>query len=634
MRFLLSLKKILFGSIYSLLVICGFYACAGIGNPGGGNYDIDPPRFMASNPNPNAINVDKNKITLLFDEYISIENPNEKVIITPPQLKNPSISAVGKKITVELKDTLIPNTTYTFDFTDAIVDNNEKNALEGFSFAFATGDVVDSLEISGQVLNAEDLEPMPKIIIGIHSDHSDTAFTSKPFLRTSQTNDWGRFAIRNVAPGTYRIFALKDANRNFRFDQVTEAIAFSDSLIIPSFEPAIRMDTIWKDTITIETITPVDYTRFTPDNIILKLFEEHYDNPYLLKTERTAPHQFTMEFNSDTGMPPTINLLNDNDSEKNDWYVLEQSPDQKLMTYWITDSLIARQDTLWVEATYLTRDTLRVLVEKNDTIGLFQRRKQNTEDRKDDRIDFLNIEFTKSGVIDIADTFKIKFSEPLSSFDSSMILIEQKIDTFLQKVDLPVLRDSLNPLIYYIDFVWPFRQEYRISIDSAAIHSVYGKWNDAKETFIKTLGEEEYGSLYIPLSGIEGNGFGQLLNASGVPIKKSNIVDGELAFENLKPGKYYLRYIDDRNENGKWDTGNYSENKQPEDVYYYPGFFEVKKYVEWEQSWNVTAIPQEKQKPIEITKNKPAEKKPKRDRDNENKTNTNSTTSSMPRMPF
>jgi hypothetical protein len=641
MKFFQRIDKILFSTVCLLLSICGFYACASMGSPAGGDYDIEPPRFVKSDPAPNATLFNRNKITLFFDEYISIEKPSEKVIITPPQKKAPEIKSIGKKITVELKDSLIPNTTYTFDFTDGIVDNNEKNAVESYTFAFSTGDVVDSLVISGLLLNAENLEPMPNIMVGIHSDLSDTAFTSLPFLRTSQTNERGRFWIRNVAPGSYHLFALSDANRDFKFDQPGEAIAFDDSLIVPYFEPAVRMDTVWKDSLTVDNIQEVHYNRFMPDNIILRLFKEDFDLQYLSKTERTDSSRFVITFNSKAEPLPSVYLIDEED--KGEWYVMEQSPDRKILTYWISDSLIYRKDTVKIQLDYMAHDTLNSLTAMTDTLNLIRKKKETPKKEKkkgkeeEIEIEFLDVNITPAGTMDLFDTVKITFSEPLLPFDPQhLIHIQQKADTLWEARDFPVLQDSLNPRTYYIDHKWSYNEEYRIDIDSAAIFSIYNKWNDSIKANIKTKPEDAYGHLYIQIEGIEGRGFGRLLDGSEKIVRESSLIEGELIFENLKPGKYYLRYIDDANENGKWDIGNYAEKRQPESVYYYPAAFELKEFMgEWEQTWNVTELPVEKQKPLEITKNKPKEKQPKRseDRRNENQRNSNTNSSPGQRMP-
>ena len=232
---------------------------------------------------------------ILFDELVQLDKPSENVIITPPQMQLPVIRAAGKKVVVELKDTLKENTTYTIDFTNSISDNNEKNVFENFSFAFSTGDVIDTLEVSGILLNAENLEPMPGITIGLHKNLEDSAFVKLPFDRTSRTNDKGEFTIRNISPGSYRIFGLNDVNRDYKFDQPGEEIAFNDSIIIPSLEQTTRQDTLWKDSLTIDTIRTVGYTRYFPDDIQLRLFKENFVRQYLLKPERQQENLLTIK---------------------------------------------------------------------------------------------------------------------------------------------------------------------------------------------------------------------------------------------------------------------------------------------------------------------------------------------------
>ncbi|GHV10008.1 hypothetical protein FACS1894162_2150 [Bacteroidia bacterium] len=567
--------------------------------PEGGDKDLTPPRFVGSTPAPNAIHFDKNKISLEFDEYISLEKQAENVIVTPPQKKAPLIKAVGKKITVELKDTLIPNTTYTFDFTNGIVDFNEKNVLAGFSFAVSTGDVVDTMMISGLLLNAENLEPMPHVLVGIHSDLSDTAFTRLPFLRTSQTNGIGQFRIRNVTPGTYHLFALDDKNRDFRFDNAGEAIAFDDSLIVPTFIPALRMDTIWKDSLTVDTIMEIHYNRFLPDDVILRLFQEDFSTQYLSKTTRPNHHQVVMEFNAPVSIEeiPTISAE----------AILEQSPDRKTMTWWLTDTLVYRQDTLQIVADYCASDTLNQLMQMTDTFTLVAKKAPAPKLKKGEvaKPEKLDITVAPLGTMDVFDTLRITFSEPLLDFPKEKIRFSQKIDTLWQPRDFPLVQDALNPRMYYVDTIFPYEQEYQIKIDTAALTGIYGFVNDSLQVNFKMKSEKDYAQLFVAVSDNDFAGFGQLLDGSQKVVKQSPLQTGEIVFYDIKPGKYFLRYIDDANGNGRWDTGNYAENCQPEAVYYYSGAFDLKAWVELEQNWNVKAIPIEQQKPLEITKNKP-----------------------------
>ena len=591
-----------------------FPSCASIGNPNGGDFDTIPPVFVKSKPAPNSINYRGNKIELYFDEYINIEKPAEKVIITPPQFKMPVIKSIGKKIEIELKDSLISNTTYTIDFTNGIVDNNEKNPIDGFTFAFSTGDVIDSLVVSGLLLNAENLEPMPNIIVGLHSNLEDSAFTTQPFIRTSMTNDRGRFWIRNVAPGTYRLYALNDQNRNFIFDQDKEDLALYDSLITPDFFSSIRIDTTLINNLIVDTIKVISYNRFIPDDIIMFLFKESTYKQYLSKSERPMDRQLIFHFNSAIVLPPTINLLGDDSSNdfSASWFISEYSNDKKDITYWVTDSLIYKQDTIKVEAIYQISDSLNNLILFTDTINFPWRNRDNTNkdsrNESKERTDILKIEWNAKSIMDVYDTLKISFSEPVIDFDFDKIQIQQKVDTLWENKKFSIIRDTLNPRLFFVDHKWYYEQEFRIIVDSSAIYSTYGNWNDLISTTFRFNSEKEYGNLYVKIFGGEGPGFGELLDNSERVVRRSVLENGELIFEDLKPGDYFLRYIEDTNGNRKWDTGNYAEHLQPEKVYYYNALIPITKYGSHEQEWNIMQLPIEDQKPLDITKNKPVER--------------------------
>jgi len=631
------------GLFFGLFSFILFYSCASMGTPEGGPFDETPPRLFKSIPAANATRFGGRRIELFFDEYVSIEKPSEKVIITPPQKTMPVIRAIGKKITVELKDTLIPNITYTLDFTDGIVDYNEKNPLEGFTFAFATGDVIDSLMISGWLLNAENLEPMPNVIVGIHSNLEDSAFTSLPFLRTTMTNDRGKFSIRNIAPGTYRLYALKDANRNYKFDQKTEDIAFHDSLIVPSFEPAIRMDTVWLDSLTVDSIKEVHYTRFTPDDVILFLFNENFQTQYLSKIERPARNQLAFHFNSSDSLPPNIYLMKEDSIEniREDWYIPEFSPDKRDIIYWLTDSLLYQRDTIRVEADYWATDTLFNLARVTDTLRFVWKKapppKKSKKEKEAATIDFLKMDFSMNGSVNVFDTLKVTFSEPVPEFDPKKFRIQQKVDTLWEDRTFPMVKDTLNPRIFYINNNWDYSQEFQITVDSASIFSIYGKWNDSTSVKFKFKAQEEYVNIYMKVHGGEGAGFGELLNSSDKPVRTSALYNGELVFEDVNPGKYFLRYIEDLNGNRRWDTGNFARGLQPERVYYYPNAIDLpRKNTDFEGEWDIQALPHHKQKPLEITKNRPVDKKKqKRNEQNKNqqRNNTNSYNSNRMNAP-
>ena len=643
MNYKLGIKDYRFGrGVLLLFILILFFlpflfpSCGSIGSPLGGDIDTIPPVFLKSKPAPNSINFSGNKIELIFDEYIKIEKPAEKVLITPPQIKMPVIKSIGKKIIVELKDSMINNTTYTLDFTNGILDNNEDNAIEGFTFSFSTGDVIDSLVVSGLLLNAENLEPMPNIMVGLHTNLEDSAFTKLPFVRTSMTNDRGRFWIRNIAPGIYRLFALNDQNRNYKFDQVKEDIAFYDELITPDFISTIRLDTLRKDTLTIDTIMEVHYNRFIPDDILMFLFKESSDIQYLSKSERPIDRQLILRFNSNKGLPTSFNLLENNSiiNFPTDWVIPEYSNDKKDITYWITDSLIFKQDTIRVEANYMITDSLNNFVPHTDTLRFIWKNREpaskDTRNAPKVRTNLLRIDLSSKSTMDVYDTLKITFSEPAIDIDLDKIQIFQKVDTLWENRKFPIVRDTLNPRLLFVDHKWIYEQEFRIIIDSASIFSIYGSWNDSIGTSFKFNSEKEYGNLYVTIIGGEGPGLGELLDNSEKVVRRSILENGELVFEDLRPGNYFLRYIEDTNGNGKWDPGNYAEQLQPEKVYYYNGSLPVSKYGEHTQEWNISELPVENQKPLDITKNKPAARKETRSREQRNQGRQQNTGGSNP----
>ena len=349
-----------------MLVIIG-YSCASMGTPDGGPYDEMPPKFVGSSPKLHAVNTKNKKLELEFDEFIKLEKAAEKVVVSPPQLDQPEIKVVGKKVVIELIDTLKDSTTYTIDFSDAIVDNNEGNPMGHFTYSFSTGASIDTMEVSGTVLNAADLEPIKGIQVGLHKNLNDTAFTKLPFDRVSRTDSRGHFSIRGVAPGKYRIYALMDGNQNYLFDSKTEAIAFSDSIIIPSMMPATRQDTIWKDTLTIDTIKTVGYTRFMPDDIILRVFKEENTRQFFSRSQRDKENHFILKFSAKADTLPTLTGLN---FDATDAFIVEANTGNDSICYWIKDSLVYQMDTLEIQMDYLYTDSLNQLVPKTDTIYL------------------------------------------------------------------------------------------------------------------------------------------------------------------------------------------------------------------------------------------------------------------------
>ena len=605
------------------------YACANMASPNGGPYDEVPPKFISSTPAPGQLNYKGKKVEILFDELVQVDKPTENVIVTPPQMSQPVIRANGRRVVVALEDTLKENTTYTIDFTNSIADNNEKNVLQNFSFAFSTGPTIDTLQISGILLDAATLEPMSGITVGVHTNLADSAFTTTPFVRTSRTNDRGQFTIRNMAPGTYRIYALEDVMRSYAYTQPGQQIAYSDSLIVPSFELTTRQDTTWKDSLTIDTIMTVPYTHFFPDNIELRLFKEKVERQYMLRPERNDEKILTLRFNAPVEQYPEPVPVNF--EPEGDWYFVQAEEEGRTIKYWLTDSLVWQQDTLQIAVDYLKSDSLNVLRPQTDTVSLSMRRRPQATQKKSKKadrpmpIEFLGLSASPTGTMEIADTLSLTFAEPIAQLDSSLLRLEQLVDSVWTPVDFRFFPDSTNALRYFLLRPWNYAEEYQLSIDSATIYSVYGRWNNTLKNAFKVKKEDDYGHLYINVIGVDTTAFVELLNNSDLPVRKAKVKDGGALFMDLKPDKYYARLTIDLNGNGRWDTGNYAEKRQPEQVFYCPKLFQVMQNWQVEETWDVTAVPLQQQKPMEITKNKPKEiTKKKRDYRNEGRSSSSS----------
>lgn len=631
---LLSLFVTLF---FSLLIVLMAHSCANIAAPTGGAYDVDPPVVKWSTPGFNSLNETPKRVEILFDENIKIESPTEKVIITPPQKNMPIIRSAGKTAIVELKDDLLPNTTYTIDFTDAIVDNNEGNPLENFVFSFSTGNQLDTLSIGGKVLNAENLEPVTGIYVGIHSNFDDTAFTNVPFERISRTDSRGSFIVRGMAPGKYRVFALGDLNRDYKYDNPAEAIAFLDSIVSPSTMPAVRQDTVFVDSVTVDTILNVNYTRFIPDDIVLKSFLSGFQRQYLQRHERPFENKLNIFFAAPTDKSQ-FSLI-EPPIEGSDWYVAERNLNNDTLMLWITDSVVYKHDSIRMKIHYLETDTLNKNIIVTDTLSFDFRRSSQSDKEKDKEkekkreaaedgenelpeIKFLNIQTNIQSSFELYNPVRLEFEQPIVEFDSSYVKLEIEIDSLYETVPFKFQVDTLNPRRFVLRPSWEPGGKYKISIDSAAVTSVYGLWNNTYEQTFTVKPLDQYGNLQISITGLpQGKeAFVQLLDNADKPFRKSVVKGSVVRFQDLPPGDVYARLIIDDNGDGLWTTGKFEELRQPEEVYYYPGKFVIRAYSDHLEEWNLLEVPKIKQKPLEITTNKPQEKKrrnPNLDRENQ-----------------
>ena len=617
------MKKLLYICCIALAMI----GCARMGQPDGGWYDDDPPKVVACIPKDQATNISAKKITILFDEYIKLTDATNKVIVSPPQLEVPDIKATGKKIVVELQDSLVPNTTYTIDFSDAISDNNENNPMGSYTYSFSTGERIDTFEVSGYVLDASNLEPIKGIMVGLYNDLADSAFQTKPMLRVSRTDSRGHFVVKGVAPGTYRAYALQDMDGDFRFSQKSEMIGYNHLTFEPGSKPDTRTDTIWRDSLHIDALIKVPYTHFLPDDITLLAFTHVQTDRFLIKTERVEANKFSMYFSYGNPQLPVIKGLNfDSDSA----FVIETNEKQDTIHYWLRDTALVNQDTLRMERSYLMTDSAGVLINQTDTTDVlakvsFAKRQKELNKQKDQwRKDIekrlkrgeeadtiwrekpLEVKYDAPASMDPDKIVRIEMPTPLQHCDTAAVHLYSMIDSVWYESDcrmVPIPNQIRN---YKLLADWRPGIEYSLEVDSAAFIDIYGNVSDAFKQGIKVKTEDEYGTLKLNITGVEDSAMiVQLLNSSGKIVKQVKTQNHTAEFKFIKPDKYYVSAFIDSNGNGIWDTGNYTDDRQAEAVYYYPREIECKAKWDVTQTWNVTGTPIYKQKPEKITKQKP-----------------------------
>ncbi len=627
-------------TILCLLALTLFASCARMGNPDGGWFDETPPKVIGASPADKGVNVKSRNVKIDFDEYVKIDNATENVIVSPPQLTTPEIKAAGKSIDVKLLDSLKANTTYTIDFSDAISDNNEGNPLGNYTYSFSTGAEIDTMEVSGYVLSADNLEPVKGILVGLYSNQADSAFQKLPMLRVSRTDSRGHFIIKGVKNGTYRVYALQDVDGNYMFNQKSEKLAFLHNPITTSLKPDVRQDTLWTDSLHIADIKRHDYIHFLPDNVTLSAFTELQTDRYLLSVTRKEANHFVANFSYGNSELPKIKGLNFN--EKNAFIAIPNVK-RDTISYWLRDSALVNQDTLRMEINYLKTDSLGKLVAQRDTMEVlskqpFEKRMkaaqkelekwQKAQEKAKKKGDPYQAVKPKESIrlnvnapteLDPDKNIPISVDAPLEKVDTSKIHLYTKIDTLWYKAKYsfrPLAHRDVNgklvrsdSLKYGMDYElvgeWRPGQEYSLEMDSTAFVDIYGNVSGKNKHGFKVKSDDEYSTLTISLLGMDGKHcILQLLDKSDNVMKELSAENGQAEFFYLAAGDYYLRMFVDRNNNGIWDTGDFVTGTQPEEVYYYPGKIECKAKWDVRESWNPTEKPLYLQKPREITKQK------------------------------
>ena len=542
MDFGMAYVKKLLGFLFFALMGLALWQCARRGSPSGGPEDVTPPKLVRTEPDNFSINFEAQKIRLYFDELIKLQDVQNQLVVSPPLKYPPEITPQGgprKYIEILIKDTLRENTTYTLNFGQSIVDNNEGNPNSFLTYVFSTGTYIDSLTLSGAVKDAFNKKADQFISVMLYE--IDTAYTDSTIYKNppnyiaSTGDSLPLFELKNLRAGKYALFALKDVNKNNMFNQKQDKIGFLE------------------DTITI----PTDST------YLLNLFLEEpnysvYVPSYAAKNRIIFGYQGDhedMQIETLTQLPDSVQtkILKDREKDTLNYWITPTDLDSIIFT--VTNDKLERIDTFTVKTRKLPLDSLTL------TSGI--RGKFNFEDTFSilANTPIANVDTTKIGLV-VSDSLLAPFSHVL--------------DTLENKVEF--------------DFEIEPNQKYRLSLLPGAISDFFGMQNDTLDYAISTSGYADYGNLRMTLGGaVQYPLVLQLTNEQG-EIQREIIAPESKIFEfsNLDPGNYVVRVIFDDNGNGKWDTGSYLKKRQPERISYYPDVIEVRANWELEQNFIIS----------------------------------------------
>ncbi len=587
-------NKILLLVIIVIGYVSFFTSCANIGMPSGGLKDTIPPTIVRSLPANGQLNFTDQKVRITFNEFVIVEGLSNIFTVSPPTVKKPLFRTKGKTLIVDLNEKLKPNTTYSLDFKDGVADNNERNPLRNLRLAFSTGSHLDSLRIVGFVKNAFTLEPVPNTLVSLYRGHSDTlVYKTRPDY-IAKTDYRGFFAVTNLPADTFQVFALSDVDNNLKFTSGVDSISFLSHFVIPSAKYIPTQDT----TITgNDTLVILGKTRFSPDPLYLLHFGEYFFDlrldKYLHPTRKVVDLIFTQ------AVTDTFNIEPLNFEAKQGWKYIEKSAKSDSIRIWLTDSMVYNKDTLLFKVTYLQQDSLKEYYAKDDTIRLFftdvtqaSKNKRKERRRIGSDVNTVTLGTNANPAFDPFRKLEVISPEPVASFDTSKISLFEKKDTLYTQVKYKLTPDSVNKRKYFITHPWKYGTDYKITIDSAALTTIYNTCSKSVKTEFKTQEEEHYGQIILNISNITIPTIIQLLSndkeeriIQQIPIAK----DGNVNFKLIEPGKYLLKAIFDRNNNGKWDTGNLKDKIPPEEVMYYLSVVKVRSNWDNKDNWILPA---------------------------------------------
>ena len=530
--------------LYIFFIALVFGSCAKRGNITGGPQDTIPPQIVSSSPKNMTTNFTGNEIRIDFDEYIKIKDANKQLIVSPPMETQPVITPMGsasKFIKIAIKDTLQPNTTYSFNFGQSITDNNEGNPYSQYKFVFSTGSYIDSLALKGRIKDAYSLETDNFVTVMLYEANEtfndSTIYKEKPRYVTNTLDSLVYFSLENLKAGKYHLFALKDINNNYKFDPRVDKIAFLDETV-----------TVPDDSLTLYE---------------LELFQQQL--PYKpLKPVQVNSNKLYAPYEGDyRGMAVEVRNGADNELIRT---LTTKMRDKDSLQVWLPRNI--KQDSLKVSVTH--RDSIKDFTVKWKEMKA---------------ADSLGIDAVQKGGLDFRDTFRLRSTTPLITIDSTKIALIDK-----DSVAVPFRSRYLDfEQELELDFEKQEGQKYTFTLMPGALRDFYEKENDTLEYKLSTKTFADYGNLRLSLENV--NRFPLILELidSKDEVMATYYSEGEtnIIFDNILPDTYKMRVIYDDNKNREWDSGNYLEKRQPEEVIYYNGTVKVLALWDVDQSFNL-----------------------------------------------
>ena len=594
-------------SIVSLI----FVTCAKQGSLTGGRKDVTPPKVVSSEPENYSTGFKGKEIEIEFDEYIVLKDISKEYIISPPIEEKSDVRIRNKTIVIDLKDSLLENTTYTLNFGNSITDNNEGNPLSNFEFVFSTGNSLDSLSIEGRLLNAFDLQPSKDpLSIMLYKNLEDSIPLKEIPVYIGKTDKNGLFRINNLSADTYKIFALKDQNFNYLFDLYSEEIAFVDTFltltpeflktipIIPEIIDSMTLDSIARGLIVSDTMSIVKTDtinrRYSLPAIYVDMFvfTEESTTQYLSNNERKTPEQLVFSFNLPLKKDPEIKPMNFEPAGS--WYLMETSAARDTFHLWLNDTTFIQQDTLKIELGYPAPDSMGNIYIRRDTLQFLYRKPpvikpRKGEEPKEDKTSKLKVTtIANKANLDLNRKIPFTFNFPLEKTDTSLISLIYIMDSVDHKSPYEIGKDTISMRRIFLNNKWMEKTQYRLEILPGAFTDIYQNTNDTISRIFNTTEKESYGTLILITDGVKMPVIIQLMNEQEKVFEEKFIKeDSKVIFDYCMPNKYKLKLIYDLNGNKKWDTGKYLKHIQPERVTYYKGEINIKANWELELEWSL-----------------------------------------------